>query len=77
MSETVSTNAPHPIRLYDHKPDAKPDIKAHNRRLAVEAALEIIRAATLGGNFANHLSGEMNNVGHYANIIQAALRPEE
>ena len=62
------------IQLYEDDAILSEESK---RKLAVEAALEIIRASALGGSDINPLSEQMDNLPKYADIIQASLEVTE
>ncbi len=49
--------------------------EASHRKTAVEAALELIRSAAIGGDL--DLVGEISRLSQYADQIQEALRPQK
>ena len=64
---------PEGISLYKAGTATSEDSHMHNRKLAVEAALEVIRSAALGGALSAGLYYEFDNLAKYADQIQAAL----
>lgn len=61
------------INLYVAKASASDETRANYRKLAVEAALEVIKAAALGGGLGSGLGYEFQNLSAYADLIQASL----
>ena len=60
------------IELYDYGTKTGED---GQRRIAVEAALDLIKSAALGGGQHFNLLTEMDNLKGYADNIQEALKP--
>ncbi len=64
------------ISLYSSEQKADARTSAIQRKVAVEAALELIRSAALGGSLTSGLAPEMRNLPEYADIIQYSLEPK-
>ena len=62
------------LSLYDHTDESLKNAAGYKRRRAVEVALQIIHSNAMGSSNHDRLDNHMENLSHYADLIQEALK---